>query len=68
MLISVDLKVVCNGRVDCPDESDETECDSIALESSYLRSVPPVPSGMTSHNTLKSFSESRVKAHFILGI
>ena len=54
--------------MDCPDESDETECDSIALESSYLRSVPPVPSGMTSHNTLKSFSESRVKAHFILGI
>ena len=42
---SVNLKDVCNGRLDCPDKSDEINCKSIIFDQSYLRDAPPADYG-----------------------
>ena len=44
-IFSVDLSSVCNGRLDCPDKSDEIECESIIFDESYLNNVPPTEHG-----------------------
>ena len=41
----MDLSSVCNGRLDCPDKSDEIECESIIFDESYLNNVPPTEHG-----------------------
>ncbi len=33
----------CNGRVECPDKTDEIDCQILSVDKSYLRTVPPPP-------------------------
>ena len=42
-ICSVALSDRCNGRQDCPDKSDEVECETIKFDRSYLKDLPPIP-------------------------
>ena len=42
---SIDIYGVCDGKLDCQDKSDETDCDSIVFDKSYLKYVAPVLEG-----------------------
>ncbi len=33
----------CDGRVDCPDKTDEIDCKILSVDKSYLPTVPPPP-------------------------
>ena len=39
----VTLEEVCDGKMDCQDESDELDCQSIKFYKSYLKTLPPPP-------------------------
>ena len=55
---SVELDDVCDGKLDCPDESDEMECDSIVTPGSYLKHVPPILNGEKYITNVKCFVQS----------
>ena len=42
LIYSVALSDRCNGRQDCPDKSDEVECETIIFDGSYLKELPPI--------------------------
>ena len=39
----VQIDVVCNGKMDCNDKSDEMDCKSIKFDNAYIKNLPPSP-------------------------
>ena len=40
----IDIEYRCNGRYECPDQSDEANCSTINIQPSYKKFVPPLSS------------------------